>query len=69
MLKNEEIRQTYPFFRKGQNDFDAEWITRYCIYKVCKRQWKDNCDFVDIEYQKLISHSVIRWLSFYPSLP
>jgi len=24
---------------------------------------------VDIQYQKLISHSVTRWLSLYPSLP
>jgi len=40
-----------------------------CIYKVHKREWKDYCDFVEIEYQKLISHSVTRWLSLYPSLP
>jgi len=49
MLKNEEIRQKYPFFRKGLNDFEAEWITCGCIYKVRKREWK-TCDFVDIEY-------------------
>jgi len=24
MLKNEEVRQKYPFFRKGQNNFEAE---------------------------------------------
>jgi len=24
---------------------------------------------VDLEFQKLISHGVTRWLSFYPSLP
>jgi len=29
----------------------------------------DYCDFVDIEYQKLIACSVTRWLSLYPSLP
>ena len=69
MPKNEEIRQKYPFFRKGLNDFEAEWITCACIFKVHKRKWKDYCDFVDIEYQKLISHSVTRWLSPYPSLP
>jgi len=57
MLKNEEIRRKYRFFRKGLNNFEAEWITCSCIYKVRKRECKDYCDFVDIEYQKLISHS------------
>jgi len=33
------------------------------------KESKKTCDFVDIEYQKLISHSVTRWLSFYGSLP
>jgi len=37
MLKYEEIRQKYPFFRKGLNDFETEWITCGCIYKVRKR--------------------------------
>jgi len=69
MLKNEEIRQKYAFFRKGLNDFEAEWIMCGCIYKVHEREWKDYCDFVDIEYQKLIAHNVTRWLSLYPSLP
>jgi len=49
MLKNEEIRQKYPFFRKWLNDFEAEWIACGCIYKVRKWEWKDYCDFVDIE--------------------
>ena len=69
MLKNEEIRQKYPFLRKRLNDYEVEWITWGCIFKGRKREWKDYCDFVDIEYQKLISHSVTRWLSLYPSLP
>ena len=64
MLKNDEIRDKYLFFRKGLNDFEAEWITCGCIYKIRKREWKDYCDFVDIEYQKLISHSVTRWTLF-----
>jgi len=49
MPRNEEIRQKYPFSGKGPNDFEAEWITCGCIYKVRKREWKDYCDFVDIE--------------------
>jgi len=42
MLKNEEIRQKYPFFRKGLNYFEAEWITRgcTCICTVRKEGWK-----------------------------
>jgi len=71
MLKYEEIREKYPFFRKGLNDFEAEWITCGCIYKVRKREWKDYCDFVDIEFQKLISQSLYpslaRMLQMYPA--
>jgi len=52
MLKNEEIPQKCLFFRKGLNDFEAKWITCGCIYKVRKREWKDYCGFLDIEYQK-----------------
>ena len=69
MLKNEEIRQRYPFFRKGLNYFEAEWITCGCICTVGKEEWKDYCDFVDSGYQKLISRSVTRWLSLYRNLP
>jgi len=69
MPKNEEIHQKYPFFRKGLNDFEAEWIACGCIYKDRKIEWKDYCDFVNLEYQKLIPHSVNRWLLLYPSLP
>jgi len=40
-----------------------------CICTVPRNEWKDFCDFVDIEHQKLISHSITRWLSLCPSLP
>jgi len=38
MLKNEEIHQQYPFFRKGLNDFEDEWITCGCICTVRKKR-------------------------------
>jgi len=41
-------------------------VTAFAQFAI---KWKDQCDFVDIQYQKLISHSVTRWLSLYPSLP
>jgi len=37
--------------------------------KFAKESEKIIVTFVDIEYQKLISHSVTRWLSLYLSLP
>ena len=40
----------------------------FSIYTVCTAQLKDYCVFVEIEYKKLLSHSVTRWLSLYPSL-
>jgi len=49
--------------------FEAAWITCGCICTVRKEEWKDCCDFVDIEYQKLIFCSITRWLSLYPNLP
>jgi len=51
------------------NYFEGGWITCGCIYTVRKEEWKDCSDFVDIEYQKLISRSVTRWLSLFHSLP
>ena len=40
----------------------------FCIYTVRTEELKTYCEFVDMEYQKLLSHSVTRWLSLYPSL-
>ena len=40
-----------------------------CICTVRNKESKDHCDFVDIEYQKLISHCVTGWLSLYPCFP
>jgi len=34
-----------------------------CIYKVRKEEGKDYFDLVNIEHQKVISHSVTGWLS------
>jgi len=69
VLKNEEIRQKYTIFRKGLNDFEAEWITCSCICTVRKKEWKDHCDFVNIEYQKRISPypNLPRMLQMYPA--
>jgi len=33
-----------------------------------QKRLKNYCDVVDTECQKLISHSVTRWLALYPSL-
>jgi len=38
MLKNEEIRQKYPFFRKGLNHFETEWITCGCIICTVRKE-------------------------------
>jgi len=37
------------------------------LASFAKIEWKDFWDFEDIEYQKRISHSTIRWLSLYSS--
>ena len=42
---------------------------RVVAFKKFVKESEKTCDFVGIEYQKLISHSVTRWLSPYPSLP
>ena len=57
----------------NQMSFDLESINykiyqHFSIYTVCTEELKDYCVFVEIEYKKLLSHSVTRWLSFYPSL-
>ena len=38
------------------------------IYTVRTEQMKEYCDFVDIEYRKLLSHSKTRWLSLFPGI-
>ena len=38
------------------------------IYTVQTKQLKENCDFIDIEYRKLLSHSKTRWLSLFPGI-
>ena len=40
----------------------------FCVYTVHTEELKDYCVFVEIESKKLLFHSVIRWLSLYPSL-
>ena len=40
----------------------------FCIYTVRTEELKDYCDFVNVEYQKLLSHCITRWLSLYPSI-
>jgi len=45
MLKNKEMRQKYPFFRKGLHYFEAKWITCGCICTARKEEWKDTCGY------------------------
>ena len=40
----------------------------FSIYTVRTEALKEYCDFVDINYTKLLSHSATRWLSLYPGL-
>lgn len=40
----------------------------FSIYTVRTEALKEYCDFVDINYKKLLSHSATRWLSLYPGL-
>jgi len=65
----EQLRSRTGAARLKLNYFEAEWITCGCICTVSKEEWKHYCDFLDIEYQKLICRSVARRLSLYRCLP
>ena len=40
----------------------------FSIYMVRTEELKDYCDFVNIEYHKLLSHSRTRWFSLLPGI-
>ena len=42
---------------------------RVVAFTKFAKEGENYCDFVGIEYQKLISHIVTKWQSLYPSLP
>jgi hypothetical protein len=35
---------------------------------VCTEELKEYCDFVEIEYRQLLSHSKTRWLPLFPGI-
>ena len=45
-----------------------ETYQHFFIYNICTEELKDYCVSVEIEYKKLLSYSVTRWLSLYLSL-
>jgi len=49
--------RTIPFSKKDQMILKLSEFMCGCICTVRKKEWTDHCDFVDIEYQKRISHS------------
>jgi hypothetical protein len=38
------------------------------IYTVRTESLKEYCDFVDVEYRRMLSHSKTRWLSLFPGI-
>jgi len=64
MLKNEEIHQTHPFYRKGLNYLEPEWITCGCICAVHKKEWRDHCGVVDVPktYFSQRNQMTITWV-------
>jgi len=42
---------------------------RVVAFSQCTQKSAKTIDTVDIEYQKLVSHNVTRWLSLHPILP
>lgn len=40
----------------------------FSIYTVRTEALKEYCEFVEVEYRKLLSHSKTRWLSLFPGL-
>ena len=57
----------------NQLSLDVEGIIfkiyqHFSIYTVRTEDLKGYCDFVNIEYHKLLSHSKTRWLSLFPGI-
>jgi len=68
MLKNEEIRQKHPFFGKGL--IFLSWVNYVWLHlHSSQRRVKRLSRLCGFAYQKLISHSVTRWLSLFRSFP
>lgn len=38
------------------------------IYTVCVENLKEFCDFADVQFKDLLSHSKTRWLSLFPAI-
>lgn len=43
-------------------------LNYFVIYTVGTERLKNFCDFVNVEYKKLLSHSKTRWLSLQPAI-
>uniref|UniRef100_A0AAR2KN72 HAT C-terminal dimerisation domain-containing protein n=1 Tax=Pygocentrus nattereri TaxID=42514 RepID=A0AAR2KN72_PYGNA len=46
----------------------ADRLDYFHIYTVRTESLKEYCDFVDVEYRRMLSHSKTRWLSLFPGI-
>jgi len=61
--------RSIPFSEKDKMIFKLSELRVVAFAQFAKKSEKILHGFVDIEYQKLISHNLTRWLSLYASLP
>jgi len=69
MLKNEKIRQKYPFLGKGEIFLKLSELRVVAFAQFAKKSEKIIATLWICVQKKLLSHSATRWLSLFRSFP